>query len=46
MYMRHAGCEVVLADFMRTHLYSLFSSLGIGMKILLEDEGMADTSRI
>jgi sugar (pentulose or hexulose) kinase len=40
LFMRAPDADLSLADFMRTHLYSTCASLKIGMKILLEREGV------
>jgi len=41
MFMRTPDADFSLAGFMRTHLYSTCASLKIGMKILIENEGVA-----
>jgi sugar (pentulose or hexulose) kinase len=39
MFMRTTDSSFTLANFMRTHLYSSLSSLKMGMRILIEEEG-------
>jgi len=41
LFIRTPDARFNLANFMRTHLYSACASLKIGMKILLEEQGVA-----
>ncbi len=40
LFMRCPGCEMTLANFMRTHLYSALASLKIGFNILTDEENV------
>ncbi|MHA7861409.1 xylulokinase [Tessaracoccus sp. Y36] len=40
LFVRHPSSAFNLANFMRTHLFSTFGALRVGMDVLLKDEGV------